>query len=147
MNYDMEYDIYTQKDLISRIETKVGELADYLFPDNDKYINHLCGDIEMLINALKDTYLDKNTYIKLVDRETGEVVMKYFEKGDVGALCYKASQFYAWADCDDTYRIEEIMCDDHELGYLGWQPGMLFEFKDYTTGAIVYSATFPEWDH
>ena len=147
MNYDMEFDVYTQKDLISRIETKVSELADYLFPDNDKYINHLCSDIETLINALKDTYLDKNTYIKLVDRETGEVVMKYFEKGDVGALCYKASQFYAWDDCDDTYRIEEIMCDGHELGYLGWQPAMLFEFKDYTTGEIVYSAEFPQWDH
>ena len=32
MNYEMEYDIYTQKDLISRIETKVNELGDYLFP-------------------------------------------------------------------------------------------------------------------
>ena len=146
MNYDMEFDVYTQKDLISRIETKVSELADYLFPDNDKYINHLMSDIETLINALKDTYLDKNTYIKLVDRETGEVVMKYFGKGDVGALCYKASQFYAWDDCDDTYRIDEIMCDGHELGYLGWQPGMLFEFVS-ENGGIVYSAEFPQWDH
>lgn len=147
MNYEMEYDIYNQKDLISRIETKVSELGDYLFPDNDKYINYLVSDLEVLINALKDTFLDKNTYIKLVDRETGEAAMKYFEKGDVGALCYKAAQFYAWSDCDDTYRIEEIMCDGHELGYIGWQPGMLFEFKDYTTGEIVYSAEFPQWDH
>ena len=146
MNYDMEFDIYTQKDLISRIETKMSELADYLFPDNDKYINHLFGDIEMLINALKDTYLDKNTYIKLVDRETGEVVMKYFEKGDVGALCYKASQFYAWADCDDTYRIDEIMCDGVELYYRGWQPCMLFEFVS-EDGGIVYSANHMQWEH
>ena len=147
MNYDMEFDVYAQKDLISRIETKVSELGDYLFPDNDKYTNHLVSDIEMLINALKDTYLDKNTYIKLVDRETGEIVMKYFNKGDVGAVCYYAARFYAFDDLDDTHRIEEIMCDGHELGYLGWQPGMLFEFKDYTTGAIVYSAEFPNWDH
>lgn len=146
MNYEMEYDIYTQKDLISRIETKMSELANYLFPDNDKYINHLVGDIEMLINALKDTYLDKNTYIKLVDRETGEVVMKYFEKGDVGALCYKASQLYAWSDCDDTYRIDEIMCDGVELYYRGWQPGMLFEFVS-EDGGIVYSANHMQWDH
>ena len=147
MNYEMEYDIYTQKDLISRIETKVSELGDYLHPDNDKYTDRLVSDIEMLINALKDTFLDKNTYIKLVDRETGEVVMKYFEKGDVGALCYKASQFYAWSDCDDTYRIDEIMCDGEELHYVGWQPGMLFEFKDLVTGEIVYSASFECWDH
>ena len=147
MNYDMEFDIYTQKDLISRIETKMSELADYLFHDNDKYVNHLVNDIEMLMRALKDTYLNKNTYIKLVDRETGEVVMKYFEKGDVGALYYKASQFYAWADCDDTYRIDEIMCDGHELEYVGWQPCMLFEFKDLVTGEIVCSANHMQWEH
>ena len=139
--------IQAQKDFISRIESEFGELADYLYADKDPYVNKSIDRIEQLLRHLKDTYLDKNTYIKLVDRETGEVVMKYFEKGDVGALCYKASQFYAWDDCDDTYRIEEIMCDGHELGYLGWQPGMLFEFKDYTTGEIVYSAEFPNWDH
>ena len=143
----MMFDVETQKDLINRIDNELSSLADYLFPDNDKYVNHSFERIEMLMRALKDSFLDKNTYIKLVDRETGEVVMKYFEKGDVGALCYKASQFYAWDDCDDTYRIEEIMCDGHELGYLGWQPGMLFEFKDYTTGEIVYSASFECWDH
>ena len=141
------FDTETQKDLINRIDSELSSLADYLFPDNDKYVNNSFNRIEILMRALKDSFLDKNTYIKLVDRETGEVVMKYFEKGDVGALCYKASQFYAWSDCDDTYRIDEIMCDGHELGYLGWQPGMLFEFKDYTTGEIVYSAEHMQWDH
>lgn len=143
----MMFDIETQKDLINRIDNELSSLADYLFPDGDKYVNNSFNRIEMLMRALKDSFLDKNTYIKLVDRETGEVVMKYFEKGDVGALCYKVSQFYAWSDCDDTYRIDEIVCDGHELGYLGWQPGMLFEFKDYTTGAIVYSASHMQWDH
>ena len=100
-----------------------------------------------MIQLLKDTYHDKNTYIKLVENETGEVTMKYFEKGDVGAICYYASKFYAFDDLDDTYRIEEIMCDGHKLVYLGWQPGMLFEFKDLVTGEIVYSACHENWDH
>ena len=140
------FDIEMQKDLISKIESEVDSLADYLYPDKDKYVNNSFKWIEQLLAALKNTYLDKNTYIKLVDRETGEVVMKYFEKGDVGALCYKASQYYAWSDCDDTYRIEEIMCDGEELHYRGWQPGMLFEFVS-ENGGVVYSAEFPQWDH
>ena len=140
------FDIEMQKDLISKIESEVDSLADYLYPDKDKYVNNSFKWIEQLLTALKNTYLDKNTYIKLVDRETGEVVMKYFEKGDVGALCYKASQYYAWSDCDDTYRIEEIMCDGEELHYRGWQPGMLFEFVS-ENGGVVYSAEFPQWDH
>ena len=139
--------IQAQKDFISRIESEVSALADYLYPDKDRYVNNTIERIEQLLRHLKDTYLDKNTYIKLVDRETGDVVMKYFENGDVGALCYKASQFYAWSDCDDTYRIEEIMCDGHELEYVGWQPCMLFEFKDLITGKIVYSAEHMQWDH
>ena len=143
----MMFDVETQKDLINRIDNELSSLADYLFPDNDKYVNRSFERIEMLMRALKDSFLDKNTYIKLVDRETGEVVMKYFEKGNVGALCYKASQFYAWDDCDDTYRIEEIMCDGRELEYVGWQPCMLFEYRDVESGAIVYSANHMQWEH
>lgn len=142
----MLFDTEVQKDLINKLDNEVSSLADYLFPEGDKHINCSFDRIEMLIKALKDSFLDKNTYIQLRDRETGEVVMKYFEKGDIGALCYKASQFYAWADCDDTYEIVEIMCDGVELYYAGWKPGMLFEFVS-EKGGIVYSAEFPEWDH
>ena len=141
------FDIEMQKDLISKIESEVGSLADYLYPDKDKYVNNSLKWIEQLLKELKNTYLDKNTYIKLVEQETGAVLMKYFDKGDVGAVCYYAAKFYAFDDLDDTYRIEEIMCDGHELCYVGWQPCMLFEFKDLFTGEIVYSAEHMQWDH
>lgn len=136
----------SQLSLVKSIEDAVSSLGDYLYGDNDAYVNTQIQMIESKLAFLKNSFMDENTYIKLVDRETGEVVMKYFEKGDVDALCYKAAQFYAWSDCDDTYRIDEIMCDGHELGYLGWQPGMLFEFVS-EKGGVVYSAVFPEWDH
>lgn len=135
-----------QMDLIRKLENEVSGLADYLFPEGDKHINRSFERIELTIRMLKDSFLDENTYIKLVDRETGEVVMKYFEKGDIGALCHKASQFYAWSDCDDTYYIDEIMCDGKEIVYTGWRPNMEFRFKD-ETGEVVYDAFFPEWDH
>ena len=142
----MLFDTEVQKDLINRLDNEASSLADYLFPDGDEYVNNSLNRIEMLIKTLKESFLDKNTYIKLVDRETGDIVMKYFEKGDVGALCYKASQYYAWADCDDTYRIDEIMCDGVELYYRGWQPGMLFEFVS-ENGGVVYSANHMQWEH
>lgn len=137
---------HEQLDLIRRIENMVSNLGDYFYPENDAHANRQIDTIENALDVLKQSFYDENTYIKLVDRETGEVVMKYFEKGDIGALCYKASQFYAWSDCDDTYRIEEIMCDGRELYYVGWQPGMLFEFES-EDGGIVYSAEFPQWNH
>ena len=137
---------HEQLDLIRRIENMVNNLGDYLYSNKDAHANRQIDTIENALDVLKQSFYDENTYIKLVDRETGDVVMKYFEKGDVGALCYKASQFYAWSDCDDTYRIDEIKCDGVELYYRGWQPGMLFEFVS-ENGGIVYSAEFPQWNH
>lgn len=138
---------HEQLDLIRRIENMVSNIGDYLYEDGDAHVNKQIDCIENALSVLKQSFYDENTYIKLRDRETGEFEYHYFEKGDVGALCYKASQFYAWSDCDDTYEIVEIMCDDRELEYVGWQPRMLYEFKDCTTGRIVYSAEFMCWDH
>ena len=135
-----------QLDLIRRIENEVSNLGDYLYLEKDAHVNAAITMLEASLAILKNSFYDENTYIKLRDRDTGAIEMKYFEQGDIGALCYKASQFYAWSDCDDTYEIVEIMCDGEPLFYKGWQPGMLFEFYDLN-GTIVYSAEFMCWDH
>ena len=138
---------HEQLDLIREIENRVSNLGDYLYPEKDAHVNATITMLEASLAVLKNSFYDENTYIKLRDRETGAIEMKYFEQGDVGALCYKASQFYAWSDCDDTYEIVEIMCDGRELEYVGWQPGMLFEYRDVESGEIVSSAEHWEWEH
>lgn len=135
-----------QMKLIRTIEDEVSSLGDYLYPDKDAHVNASIKRIEMALSVLKNSYLDPHTYIALKDNETGKVEKRFFEQGDIGALCYTASQFYAWSDCDDTYSIDEIMCDGEALYYKGWQPNMLFEFID-CNGTIIYSANFPQWDH
>ena len=138
---------HEQLELICRIENMVSSVGDYLYEDGDAGLNGQIDCIENALNVLKQSFYDQNTYIKLRNHETGEFEYRYFEQGDVGALCYKASQFYAWSDCDDTYEIDEIMCDGQKLEYIGWQPGMLFEFRDIESNQIVYSAAFEHWDH
>lgn len=138
---------HEQLELICRIENMVSSVGDYLYEDGDAGLNGQIDCIENALNVLKQSFYDQNTYIKLRNHETGEFEYRYFEQGDVGVLCYKASQFYAWSDCDDTYEIDEIMCDGQKLEYIGWQPGMLFEFRDIESNQIVYSAAFEHWDH
>ena len=138
---------HEQLDLIRRIENMVGSLGDYLHKEKDHTGYRYVSTIENALDVLKQSFYDENTYIKLRNNETGEFEYRYFEKGDVGALCYKASQMYAWSDCDDTYSIVEIMCDGHELCYMGWRPCMEFKFKDLTTGKVVYDAFHEQWDH
>ena len=136
-----------QLDLIRRIENEVSNLGDYLYPEKDVHINAVITMLEASLAVLKNSFYDEHTYIKLRDRDTGAIEMKYFEQGDMGALCYKASQLYAWSDYDDTYEIVEIMCDGRKLEYVGWQQGMLFEYRDVESGEIVASAEHWEWDH
>lgn len=53
---------------------------------------------------------------------------------------------YAFNDCSDD-RVLEVVFDGCHIEYAGWQPGMLIEFREVTTGLIVFSERFPEWDH
>ena len=136
-----------QLKLIHTVSDEISSIADYLYIEKDAYINAAMERIESALSLLKDSYKDPNTYIALKDRETGEIRKIFFEKDDIGGLCYKAAQYYAWRDCDDTYDLDEIMCGGRLLEYVGWQPCMLFEFRDAQTRKIVYSHSFPQWDH
>lgn len=107
----------------------------------------LCEFAEELEKFQKMFVEGSNTYLVLVDRETKEKTKKYFVDGDVDAICFYASKMYCFSDYDDAYEIEQIICAGHELHYLGWQPGMVFEFMDRETGEIVYCNQFEHWDH
>ena len=58
----------------------------------------------------------------------------------------KVAERVAFADCGDE-SIDEIVFDGEPCHYTGWQPGMVIEFASDITGEIVYSGSFPEWDH
>lgn len=60
-------------------------------------------------------------------------------------LCTVAKH-HAFSDCGG-YDVLEVVVDGRRVEYVGWQPGMLYEFADCETGEIVWSASFPEWDH
>lgn len=58
----------------------------------------------------------------------------------------KVAERIAFADCGDE-QVSEIVYDGEPCHYTGWQPGMVIEFASDLTGEIVYSGSFPEWDH
>ena len=138
---------HEQLEMIRIIEAEISALGDYLYVENDIHINKTIERLEKQLASLKNTFYDEQTYICLRDRETGEKHYRYFEEGDVGSLCHYAAQHYAWSDCDDTYAIEMIMCAGIKLEYVGWQPCMLYEFREVESGEIVFSREYPQWDH
>lgn len=60
-------------------------------------------------------------------------------------VLYAAAKMICFCDCipDD---VREIYVGGAEVKYMGWQPGMLFEFSG-ANGRIIWSRRFPEWDH
>ena len=136
-----------QINLVEQIQSKLGSLGDYLYGDGDMCTNSMIDQLESLLTALRNSFHDDNTYVKLVDRETGVELMKHFDEDDICAVCRYAAKVYCFADCDDTYRIEKIVCGGRELEYVGWQPAMLFEFVDAETKQVVFSQQYEQWDH
>ena len=57
----------------------------------------------------------------------------------------QVSKAIAFDDCTDII-IEKIVFRGKEVHYAGWQPGMMYEYKD-AAGNIVWARAFPEWDH
>ena len=51
----------------------------------------------------------------------------------------------AFDDCGD-YAITKIVWQGQEIHYVGWQPGMKYEFMN-DAGEIAWCGYFPEWDH
>lgn len=51
----------------------------------------------------------------------------------------------AFSDCSDEGVIL-IIYEGKEIHYVGWQPDMLYEFAD-EAGNIIWSNSFPQWDH
>ena len=62
------------------------------------------------------------------------------------AFLHTVAERYAFNDCSDDH-IVEIIYDGCRIEYAGWQPGMLIEFREASTGLVVFSEAFPEWDH
>lgn len=57
-----------------------------------------------------------------------------------------AAEMICFSDCSDEI-VEAIVIQGYKINYVGWQPGMLFEFCDQESGEIVWSERFPQWDH
>lgn len=59
---------------------------------------------------------------------------------------WRMAERVAFSDCGDDC-LDEIVFDGERVEYVGWQPGMLIEFRSCETGEIVYSGSFHQWDH
>lgn len=92
-------------------------------------------------NRASDTFYtvltsEDNYYTVLPSDNTEDSINRWFAK---------LAKTIAFIDCSAEI-VTSIVHKGQEITYAGWKPGMRYEFID-AEGNIVWSASFPEWDH
>ena len=143
----IDRDVSDELDLLDRIKDEAKTLIDVLGGLNvPNGTLQRARSIFQSLNVLEYMLSKSNTYIEILDNDTGEVEKKYFSEGDYG-LFYEASEHYAFSDLDNTYSINKIMFEGREVVYCGWDFGMTFEYKYKDTGEPAFKNSYPQWDH
>ncbi len=144
----IERDIAEELSLIEKIRDEVDGLAEIIGeeePGLQRYV-HKLETISNSLNVLKFMFEKSNTYIELVERETGKAHKKYFSEGDYGVF-REASHIECFSDIDDTYEIKQVVFEGRPAEYCGWMPGMHFIWKYKDTKEVAYENWFENWDH
>ena len=68
-----------------------------------------------------------------------------YDPTDVNAFFFDVSRRIAFDDLTDE-TVHKIYYKGNEINYVGWQPGMKFEYKDLD-GNTVWVGVFEHWDH
>lgn len=78
--------------------------------------------------------------------EHGEMerFIRFFETAN--SMFRHAAEMYAFDDCNPI-EIHCIVMDGVDCDYVGWMPGMRFQFRNCETREIVFDECFPKWDH
>lgn len=87
-----------------------------------------------------------HTFIEYTENGVDEVL---FFDDDFGAdhACYNAAKIICYGDCNGA-ELKRLVCRGYELEYVGWQPNMLFEFRQKGThDEACWSEYYPEWEH
>ena len=138
----------------------------------DETIEKLCGLLNYLDDLGAMTNEDRNEYCNIVaayaegcreeasfepkrysncvtyrDKEDGEVIVKTYDNEHKDAMMRDVSKVICFSDCDDIVEVLHIVYNGREVEYVGWQPGMKYEYKFVATGDVAWCSWYPEWDH
>lgn len=77
--------------------------------------------------------------------DEGIIMSVFYPHIDTDKFFCEISKRIAFSDCSGE-EVFNIIWQGKEVEYVGWQPNMRFEYKDFD-GKTVWVGEFPEWDH
>lgn len=124
------------------VRDEMRALAMALDYDSAEILSRLDGQ---LYSIQKELYRSE-TYLVIRDNDDDTTSVKYFSDGDYN-MFREAARVYCFSDCDDTFSIDKIVFEGRECYYVGWQQGMLFQFRYEDTEEVAFENYYPQWEH
>lgn len=109
------------------------------------YLSHKSKELQESQTLIPDMRRSSIVYHEAGEEE--ESVIEFLgDEAEPGYVLHRASNMICFDDCTDI-RVDKIVVLGREVEYVGWQPGMLYEFRDVESGEIVFSRYYEQWDH
>ena len=70
----------------------------------------------------------------------------YSERG-TDKMYHELAKYYAFSDFDQCEVPFAVYDNGHPVTYCGWEPNMVFRFKDMFTDEDLYECQHMEWEH
>ena len=82
-----------------------------------------------------------------IRKDTNQDLYEFIAHDNINEMFCAISKIYCFDDYDDTYEIVDIFVNGHRVEYVGWQPGMHFEYRFVDSGELAWEGWFEHWDH
>ena len=92
-------------------------------------------------------YMTRKNFVVLRNTEDGEVWVRNYDEDMDDAMMREVSKVICFSDCDDWLEILMVVYHGREVKYVGWQPGMVYEFVYKETGDVAWTGCFPNFEH
>lgn len=70
-----------------------------------------------------------------------------FSERGTDKMYHELAKYYAFSDFDQCEIPFAAYDNGHPVTYCGWEPNMVFRFKDKFTGEDLYECQHMEWEH
>ena len=89
--------------------------------------------------------MDKRISYFVIENDGAVYVKGYSTDDSKDRFFTDVSKVLAFDDCSGD-RVLEIIWHGKPVYYAGWQPGMVYEFRN-ANHEPIWTGSFPEWDH
>jgi hypothetical protein len=94
------------------------------------------------------TMIRKQVFVTgYIRKVTAQGLYEFVTYDNIDAMFCDISKIYCFDDYDDTYEIVDIFVNGRRVEYVGWLPGLHFEYIFVDNRELAWEGWFDHWEH